>query len=163
MEQALIYTLGGGLLLLGLVGCVVPVLPGPILAYCALWIPFLFGRGLQPSALWIGAGVTAVATVVDYLLPALCAKKFKCTKSGVVGCMLGTLVGVFFMPFGLILGPFVGTVAGELTAGRNLADATRGGIGAFLGFVAGTLAKLAAVGYLAWMFFAREACRPVLW
>jgi len=153
MEQLLISILGCVLLLLGFIGCIVPVLPGPVLAYCALWVPSLFGRGLPATALWAGAGIMTVATAVDYLLPAVCAKKFKCSKSGVVGCMLGTIVGLFFMPFGLILGPFVGTVAGELTAGRNLAESARGGVGAFLGFVAGVLAKQTAVGVLSWMFF----------
>jgi len=153
MEQAVIWVLGGGLLAIGLVGCIVPVLPGPIIAYSAFWVPFLFGKGLPVSTLWMGAGITAVATVVDYLLPTACAKRFKCSKSGLVGCALGTLAGLFFMPLGLVLGPFAGTVAGELTAGRNLAEAARGGVGAFLGFVSGVFAKLTAVGVMAWMFF----------
>lgn len=91
--------------------------------------------------------------MVDYLLPTFCVKKFKCTKSGVVGCGLGTVVGLFFMPLGLIVGPFAGTVLGELSAGRNLAEAVYGGFGAFLGFVTGTLAKLLAVGAIGWMFY----------
>jgi len=153
MELPLIYVLGGALVVLGFVGCVVPVLPGPVVGYAALWIPTLFGRGLPASTLWAGAGITAVALGVDYFLPAVCAKKFKCTKSGVVGCVLGTIVGLFFLPLGLILGPFLGTMVGELTAGRNLAEAVHGGIGAFLGFVTGTLAKLLAVGLLGWLFF----------
>jgi len=153
MEQIVIMTTGGVFIVVGLVGCVVPVVPGPMLAYGALWLPSLFGRGLSATSLWTGTGVTAVAMVIDYLLPALCAKRFKCTKSGVVGCVIGTIVGLFFLPLGLILGPFVGTVVGELTVGRNLAEAVHGGVGAFLGFVAGTLSKLLAVGVVGWLFF----------
>lgn len=108
---------------------------------------------MSSASLWIGGGIAAVATVVDYVLPTVFSRKFRCTKSGVVGCILGTIAGLFFVPIGLILGPFVGTVVGELTAGKNLADAAQGGVGAFLGFVGSVLVKLVAVGVMAWMFF----------
>jgi len=153
MEQMAVYILGLSLIVLGFIGCVVPILPGPPLAYCALWLPLIFGGGMSSASLWIGGGVAVAATVIDYVLPTFCARKFNCSRSGVVGCVLGTITGLFFMPLGLIFGPFVGTVVGELTAGKNLADATQGGVGAFLGFVGSVFVKLAAVGLMAWMFF----------
>ena len=101
----------------------------------------------------IAAGVVIV---LDYVVPALGAKKFDCSKWGVFGCMVGTIVGIFFAPFGIILGPFLGAVAGELVAGKALSAAMRGGIGALLGFLAGVVLKFAACALFAWWFV--QAC-----
>ena len=154
MAQVLTTAIGGLLIVLGFIGCVVPVLPGPLLAFCALLVPFAFGCGVPLTTLLVCGGVVAVVTVVDYLLPAFCARKFKCSGSGIVGCVLGSIAGLFFMPLGLVVCPFVGTVLGELTAGRNMAEAARGGVGALLGFVCSVIAKIVAVGFVACAFFA---------
>jgi len=146
--------LGGALLVLGLVGCVIPVLPGPALAYASLWTLVLFGATPGTRVLAVGAAVLAVAMLLDYLLPTLCAKKFKCSGWGVFGCMVGTLVGLFFLPLGLVLGPFLGTVCGEFIAGKTMGSALRGGIGALLGFVLSLMAKFVAVALFAYWFFA---------
>lgn len=148
----LIWLAGGALLLVGFVGCVIPVLPGPLLGYLALWLPWLAGMGFPESRLWLGGAVTAAVTVVDYVLPAYFARKFKCSKSGMLGCFLGTIIGLFFFPWGLVLGPVLGTMLGELTVGKSLCEAARGGAGAFCGFVATLFAKLAAVGLFAYWF-----------
>ena len=96
-----------------------------------------------------------VVTLVDYILPSVCAKRFKCSGWGVFGCFAGSIVGLFFLPLGIILGPFLGTIAGELIAGKNMAASVRGGFGALLGFVLCLGLKLAAVGLYAWWYFAR--------
>ena len=146
------YSLGGILLLIGFVGCVVPVLPGPVcglLALCALWpTPSVPSMGL----LAVAGAVTVLAMVLDYIVPALGAKKFDCSRWGVFGCLVGTLVGVFFFPWGLLLGPFGGAFAGELIAGKTTSAAFRGGFGALLGFLAGVVLKFAAVGFCAFLF-----------
>ena len=94
----------------------------------------------------------AAVTALDYLLPSVFARKFKCSGSGVFGCVVGTVVGLFFMPVGLVAGPFLGTMAGELIAGRRLSQALKGGVGALLGYVATLALKLAAVSYFAVVF-----------
>ena len=97
----------------------------------------------------------AAVTLVDYILPSFCAKRFKCSRWGVFGCFAGSIVGLFFLPLGIIFGPFLGTVAGELVAGKNLASSVRGGFGALVGFVLCLGLKLVAVGLYAWWYFAR--------
>lgn len=94
----LMVAIGCTATLVGLVGCFVPVLPGPAIAYAALWI---------------------------------------------------------LVALGIIFGPFLGTVVGELIAGKNLASSVRGGFGALVGFVFCLGLKLAAVGLYAWWYFAR--------
>ncbi len=151
MWISLAFVLG----VLGLTGCIVPVLPGPILAYCGLLCLLLTDAAPPMSALVFFGAATAVVTVLDYVVPAWGARKFQSSKWGVWGCFVGTIVGMFFMPIGLVAGPFLGALAGELIAGRRVAAACRSGIGSLLGFLAGTFIKfllcLAILGYLVWL------------
>lgn len=157
MREIMLNSLAALLLLVGMVGCVVPVIPGPIVAYsgmiCLLWtakpisVAFLVGFGV----------LTAIVTVLDYVIPAMGAKKFNCTKWGTFGCFVGTIVGVFFFPVGLLVGPFCGALIGELIAGRKLGSAAFGGLGALLGFLSGVAIKLALcvtmAGFYVWHLF----------
>ena len=157
MDLMLMMGIGGVAMLLGFIGCFLPVLPGPAIAYGALFVLFAFGCPLTTTQLVIGAGVLVVVTLVDYILPSVCAQRFKCSRWGVFGCFAGSIVGLFFMPLGIILGPFLGTVAGELIAGKDVAASVRGGFGALLGFVLCLGLKISAVGLYAWWYF---ACLP---
>ena len=143
MSIALIV-LAGLLLVCGVVACVIPVLPGPLVSFCGLLC--LIPTACKPSVitLVVFGLVTAAATALDYIVPALGAKHFKCSRWGVWGCTIGTLLGVFFFPIGLLLGPFLGAFVGELIAGRKAREAAKGGCGAFLGFLSGVLIKLIA-------------------
>lgn len=154
MNLILMMVLGGMTMLTGLVGCFVPVIPGPAVAYAGLWILFAFGCPPPLSLLIVGAAVLAVVMLVDYVLPSVCARRFNCTRWGVFGCFAGGIAGIFFIPWGLVLGPFCGTVLGELIAGKNLAASVRGGLGALLGFVLCLGLKLGSVGLYAWWYFA---------
>jgi len=149
MEYAL-FGLGAFLLAAGMAGCVVPVVPGPLLAYCALLTRF---SAVGSTSLAIGAIIVVVVTVVDYVLPAVFARRFDCTRWGVLGCSIGTIVGLFCMPFGIILGPFIGAVLGEIVAGRKLGAAMKGGFGALVGFALSSGVKLATVALFSWWFF----------
>ena len=155
MDLLLMMAIGGAAMLLGFIGCFLPVLPGPAIAYASLFVLFAFGCPLTTTQLALGGGVLVVVTLVDYILPSVCAKRFKCSGWGVFGCFVGSIAGLFFLPLGIILGPFLGTIAGELIAGKNLAASFRGGFGALLGFVLCLGLKLAAVGLYAWWYFAR--------
>ena len=156
MADVGLIVLGAICLLVGFVGCIVPVLPGVACAYAALWTLYLTPYALAGDKLIIGGMVAAVAIVLDYVVPALGAKKFDCSGWGVFGCMVGTVVGIFFAPFGIILGPFLGAVAGELIAGKAMSAAMRGGFGALLGFIAGVVLKFAACALFTWWFV--QAC-----
>ena len=156
MTDILLIVLGAICLLVGFVGCVVPVLPGVACAYAALWTLYLTPHALAGEKLLVGGIVAVVAIGLDYVVPALGAKKFDCSKWGVFGCMAGTIVGIFFAPFGIILGPFLGAVAGELIAGKEMPAALRGGVGALLGFLAGVVLKFAACALFTWWFV--QAC-----
>ena len=153
MNLTVIAIIGVVMMLAGAVGCFVPVIPGPVIAYAALLILYAFGCPPSMSVLIAGGVVLIVVEVVDYVLPSVCARKFKCSGWGVFGCFVGTIVGLFFLPFGILMGPFLGTVAGELIAGKNISASLRGGVGALLGFVVCLGLKLASVGLYAWWYF----------
>ena len=136
--------LAGLLLLIGFVGCVVPVLPGPIIGYCGLLV--LIPTEKCPSTLLLVTMglVVAAVTIADYVVPAIGAKKFDCSRWGTVGCFVGTIVGLFFVPVGILVGPFLGAFLGELIAMKPIGAALKGGLGAFLGFLSGVFLKILA-------------------
>ena len=144
-----LYGLAAVLYVAGLVGCFVPMLPGPPVAYAG----FLCLLGAAHSFTWRGAvvagGVVVLATILDMIVPAWGARKFHSTRWGAWGAVAGAVAGAFFFPAGLLLGPFAGAVAGELLAGRRFGEAAMGGVGAMLGFVFGLAAKLAACLFMA--------------
>lgn len=136
----------------GIVGCIVPVIPGPALCYagllCAWGCSF---SALTASQLWLLAAVTAAVSVADYFLPGYMARLAGGSRAGVTGATVGMIAGVIFFNLpGVVLGPFVGAVVGELLHdGRDSARAFRVGVGSFLSFVVGTGLKLAAACWIA--------------
>ena len=141
--QTIWMALGAVLLLVGFAGCVIPVLPGPVLAYCGL-LTLIPTDWCPSTVLLVTMGLlVAVVTVADYVVPAMGARKFNASRWRPSGCFVGTVVGIFFVPLGLVLGPFIGALVGELIAGKHLGAAVRGGFGALLGFLSGVLLKLA--------------------
>jgi len=144
MLELTMLVLGALAILAGIAGCFVPIIPGPIVAYCGLLCMMPTSKSPSAAMLVLLGVITAVVTVLDYVVPAMGAKKFKCSKWGIWGCTIGTFIGIFYFPIGLILGPFLGAVAGELIAKKPLAMAAKGGLGAFLGFLAGVFLKVVA-------------------
>jgi len=139
----LLVILGFCFLAGGLLGCIIPAMPGPPLRYVALLLLQATAfAGFSVQFLLIAAGVTVAVTVADYVLPAWGTKKWGGSRAGTVGAILGLLVGLFFAPVGIIAGPFVGAFVGELIAGRNTDAALRSGFGTFVGFLFGTVMKL---------------------
>lgn len=159
--DVVLITVGIFLLIGGFVGCVIPAIPGPLLAYVSLLLLLLTNHPIGLLGLVVGGVVMIAATFLDYIVPAMGARKFKCSASGVTGCLIGSIVGMFFMPIGLFLGPFLGAVIGELISGRKILGSVQGGFGALLGFVAGTMIKILACAVLATMF-TFSACRGVV-
>lgn len=149
----LLIIIGAFCLLLGFIGCFVPVLPGVTLAYLALVLMYFVGSpAMTVTLLVIGLGLVALAFILDAVIPAVGAKHFGGSRWGIWGCVLGAIVGLFFGPWGLLLGPFGGAVAGELLGGKDTSGALRAGLGAFLGFLCGTVLKIAFCGLFAYWF-----------
>ena len=152
----LLVILGICFLVGGLAGCILPALPGPPLSYIALLLlqTTRFGD-FSVKFLIITAVVTIVVTVVDYLMPLWGAKKWGGSRAGIIGSAIGLVIGLFFLPVGIIVGPFAGAVVGELIAGRDSNAALHSGFGAFVGFLLGTGMKL-AVSVTFTFYFVKE-------
>ena len=135
-------------MVVGLLGCVIPFLPGIPLAWLGLFI-YALGTGFDKISITtiVVFFILMVLTVsVDFLAPMLGAKKYQASKYGLIGVFLGFAVGIVVFGFwGIILGPFIGALLGELIAKRKAGQAFKSALGAFLGFIAGTLFKLIVV------------------
>jgi uncharacterized protein YqgC (DUF456 family) len=151
----LLITLGALLIIGGLIGCIIPVLPGPPISYAGLLLLQLTEDApFSTETLMIWLGVTIFVTVLDYIVPVWGTRKYGGTKKGVWGSIIGLIVGIFFFPpIGIIVGPFAGAIIGEMMAGKNSNDAFRAGFGSFIGLLAGTLLKLIASAWMAFLFF----------
>ena len=150
----LLIVLGAIFIISGVLGCVLPIIPGPPLSYIGLLLLHFTERyQFSSKFLIIWAIITVVVYALDYLIPAWGTKKFGGSNRGVWGSIIGLIIGMFFFPpFGIIIGPFVGAVIGELTAGKESGAALKSGFGSFMGFLAGTLLKLIASGMMTWYF-----------
>jgi uncharacterized protein len=129
----------------GLIGTIVPALPGTTIILAAAIIHRLMLGG-DKSIGWktiiILVLLTLVSYVFDFLGSYFGAKYFGATKWGAFGAILGAFIGVFFGPIGLFAGPLIGAVAGEFIAGKRMIEAGRAGWGSLLGNIGATVAKL---------------------
>lgn len=134
------------LLLLGLAGCLLPLIPGPPLSFLALvLVNFSAYADFTVNFLLIMGSIAVAVTVLDLIVPVWATKKFGGSRYGMWGAGIGVFAGVFFLPpVGLIIGPLAGAVAGELIKGSPARQAIIAGLGSFAGFVLGTGIKLAA-------------------
>lgn len=107
--------------LIGIAGCIVPALPGVILSYAGLVCAYFCSYSqISTAALLIWLAVTLFVSVADYFLPAYMTRRFGGSRAGAIGATIGTVVGFFFIPpLGILLGPFVGAVIGELCHNRE--------------------------------------------
>lgn len=164
--DVILIILGAICLLLGLIGCVAPVLPGVPLSYLGLLLLHWTDRvQFSWQFLTIWAVVVIVIQVLDYFIPAWGTKKFGGSKYGVWGSTIGLFVGLFMGPWGIIVGPFVGAVLGELlyfnrhpqdrieqSENTNFNRALRAGFGSFIGLLTGTILKLICCGMMVFYF-----------
>ena len=135
------------LVVVGLAGSVLPALPGVPLVFGGLLVAAWAGDFQRVG--WITLTLLGLMTlgsfVIDFAATAMGAKRVRATKLAIVGAALGTVAGVFLGIPGLILGPFVGAVAGEMLSHGEFKQATRAGVATWVGLLFGTLAKLALV------------------
>jgi uncharacterized protein len=146
METTLVFWLLAVLLLVaGLIGLFLPVLPGAPLIFAGLVIA-AWAEDFHYAGLWtvvILAILTLLTLAVDFWATIFGAKKFGASKRAVIGALIGLVIGIFLGFPGIIFGPFIGAVVGELSAQKDLKQATRAGIGATIGLVLGAAIKLA--------------------
>jgi uncharacterized protein len=158
MTAAFWWTLTLVLMLAGLAGTVAPVLPGTTIILAAAIMHHLALGEAHSIGWWSITGLvvlTLLSYVVDFGSAALGAKKFGATRWGAVGGILGTIVGMFFFPLGIFLGPLIGVLLGELIGGQGLLPAGKSTWGTFLGTTAGIVGKLTiAALMIAWFLIA---------
>jgi hypothetical protein len=159
------YVLAGVLIVVGLLGIVLPALPGLPLVYCGMLIA-AWHNGFEAIGIWtlVVLGVmTLFSFAIDIFSTAIGAKRVGASRQAVIGAVIGTLGGLLFMPIGLFVGPFAGALAGELIHLRRLdrdglGQAAKVGVATWLGIVLGVALKMAlafamlALFVLAWYF-----------
>lgn len=170
----LLFALGIILLLVGIAGCILPILPGQAVAFVSLiLLQFMNPPRMDGDTIWTMAGVMVIVTVLDYIVPIYGTKRFGGTKRGVWGSAIGLIFGIFILPpflalgpFGILIcviaGPFVGAYIGELTGNRDSKGAFIAAIGSFIGFLTGILLKLVYSGVCAFYFFKYALSHPLI-
>lgn len=141
------------LLLAGLLGCVLPAIPGPPLSYAGMLLVQWAWKPFSTTTLMVLAAVTILVTILDYVIPVWGAKYFGATKYGIYGSIIGMLIGTVFTPIGMIMGLLLGAIIGDILAGKKLSDALGSGIGTFIGTMAGMAVKLVVSGIITFMVF----------
>jgi len=145
ITTALLWILAVLLVGVGVLGLLLPGLPGAPLLFggllIAAWLEDFAYVG--PWTLTLLAVMAALTYVIDFFAGALGAKGFGATKYAMIGAFVGAVVGIFFGLPGILLGPFIGAVLGGLLADRSLQEASAAGLGATIGLALGVAAKMA--------------------
>jgi uncharacterized protein YqgC (DUF456 family) len=142
------------LMILGIIGCLLPVLPGPPLSFVGILL-LHFSRFAEFSRerLIILAIIAVVVTILDYIVPIWGTRRFGGSKYGVRGATVGLIIGLLLGPAGIIVGPFLGAFVGELIYKDDVNYALKAGFGSLLGFLTGVGLKLAASFIITFYFF----------
>jgi uncharacterized protein len=153
------------LCIIAIIGSLLPVLPGPLLAYIAfILLQLTSGHPFSRTFFIVRALIIIFLTVLDYVVPSRGTKKFGWTKRGVRGSNIWLVIAVIILPLlwitigpfgliGLIAGPFLGSYLGEKYAGKEHNHALRSARWSFIGFVTGSLLKLVVSIIMAGYFF----------
>ena len=148
-STALYYVIAAALIVIGLIGTILPALPGLPLVFAGMLLAAWAGNFEQVgiAMLVFLGGLTLLSIAVDFWATAMGAKRVGASRKAIIGAMLGTFAGLFFGPIGLLLGPFAGALAGELLhrrslGGSDLGDAAKIGFGTWIGILFGVVLKL---------------------
>ena len=156
MVSEIIFLVAGSLLIIaGFVGCVAPVLPGPLLSFAALILVSIpSGFSLYRPVLLVILGAAAfLSQLLDNILPVISSNKAGAGKAGIWGSILGMLAGmIFFPPYGVIIGAFLGALAGEMLFNRDNEHPFKAALGVFTGTLLGILIKIAVSGVITTFF-----------
>lgn len=136
---------------IGIVGSIVPGLPGPPVSWVGLLLLYIGKCGISMPMLIIWLVVTVVVTILDYVVPMWTTRFTGGHKAASTGAIVGLFAGLILPPVGMIFGSLLGAFIGELmVTDKGVWGAFKAGIGAFVGFIFGTGAKLIASGFMAY-------------
>jgi uncharacterized protein len=164
MADILLLVFGIIAIILGIIGCLVPVLPGPPLSFAGILLLY-FSRfnhirnihsgqdQITTTFLIIFGSVAIVVSILDYLVPVWGTKKFGGSKYGTRGATVGLVIGLFLGPVGIIAGPLIGAFVGEMIFRDDIGYALKAGFGSLIGFLTGIGLKLAASLVMTYYFF----------
>lgn len=141
----MLLIIGIAINIIGIVGVVVPALPGIILNYISLILLYIVKgeKVVSINTLIIFGLITFTVNLLDYILPYMGAKKFGASRTGIIFASIGMVIGIiFFPPIGIFVGLLIGAFVGELVAGKNESQALRAGLATFLGSIASMVVKL---------------------
>lgn len=146
--------LGIILIIAAFVGCILPALPGPPLAFLALFLLKLVESTTFSSNFLVTMfGLTIIVFALDYVLPIFGAKLYKASKKGIWFSIIGMVIGIFFFPpFGMILGLLFGAILGELLSGKAKAEAVKIGFVSFIFSLFAIFIKISLVAVMAYYF-----------
>lgn len=155
---SILIALGLIVAIIGFIGSIVPVVPGPFISYASL-IVMSFARDWEPfSAAFLIATAAAagVVSLLDNVFPAVGARRYGASKAGVWSAVLGMLAGLlFFPPWGIFIGAFAGVFIGEMVGGVAIKQALRAGWGVFIGTMAAICFKVAFTGAVLFVYVYR--------
>jgi len=152
--EVVVIIIGVLLSVAGLIGCIIPALPGPPLNYVAILLIHFTGLAEFSNRFLITYLLLNIAVVIfDYVLPVYGAKFYGASRKGIWGSIIGLVIGLFFFPpFGMILGVLIGAVIGELIAGKNESEALKAGFATFVASLIMIVAKLILSGLMTFYF-----------
>jgi uncharacterized protein YqgC (DUF456 family) len=150
----LIITISTFLLLIGILGSIIPILPGPPIAFCGLLLVQFSSKHPFSIEFLIIFGLLALfSVVIDNILPVYATKKFNGSKKGVWGSAIGLIIGLFFFPpFGIIIGPMAGAFIGEIFDGKSPNNSVKPAFGSFIGLISSIFLRFALSIIMAYYF-----------
>jgi uncharacterized protein YqgC (DUF456 family) len=152
--EIFIAILGALLVIVGLLGTFIPMLPGTPISYVGLLLLLLIpGCTLTWKFFLIWGIIVVVLQVLNYFIPIWGVNKLGGTKYGQLGSVLGVIVGLFAGPLGIIIGPFVGAVLGELLGGMSFEMSLKAGFGSFVGTFVGMVLGIIVAAILTFYYF----------
>ena len=145
----LLIVIGSIFIIIGIIGCFLPILPGPPISWLGIFtIFFIDSSNISTSFLVWWLVISVIVTILDYFIPIWGTKKFGGTKMGMRGSMAGLVIGLFFPPFlGALLAELINDV-------DDTQKALKSAFGSFLGFILSTGIKFGVSLSLAWYFIA---------
>ncbi|MBR5905489.1 MAG: DUF456 domain-containing protein [Bacteroidales bacterium] len=146
------------LAIVGIIGSIVPGLPGPPLSWVGMLLVYLANKAgavedpMSTTVLLVWLGITVIVSILDYIIPSGMTRMAGGHKAASTGALIGLFVGMFLTPVGVVMGALLGAFIGELLVNdKGVWAAFKAGAGAFLGFILGTGLKLVCSGVMAWL------------
>lgn len=145
--QVIGFTMATVVMSIGVLGCVLPGIPGAPLVFVAALAHRLYFGAAASASIWVMVLIFLImlfSVAVDYLASMYGAKKLGASRNGIIGAVVGGIIGFLtFNPFVLLLGPFAGAFVGEMISGKDWKNSGKAGLGATLGLLGGAVGKLA--------------------